>query len=86
MTVVIQSASHRAWTAACMTRMTSLTYILLVSFISNLVLIIRLTSNRQDDITFVGHQSLRFEVLNVGLAYPTLAHALTNYHVSQFGH
>ena len=29
---------------------------------------------------------MRFGVWNIGMAYATLAHPQTNYHVSQFGH
>jgi len=58
-----------------MTRMTSLTYILLVSFVCILVLIVWVNSGGQDDITFIGRQSLSFDVENIGMAYPTFAHA-----------
>jgi len=58
-----------------MTHMTSLSYILLVSFIGNLVLILSLKSDGQDDITFIGRQSTRLDVKKIGMAYPTLAHA-----------
>jgi len=58
-----------------MPRMTSLTYIVLVSFVCNLVLIVSLNSDEKDDITFIGHQSTRFAVWNIGMAYLTLAHA-----------
>jgi len=75
MTVFIHSASHCILTGASMTHMTSLTDILLVSFISNLVLTFWLTSNGQDDITFIGCQSMRVEVYSIGMAYSTLAHA-----------
>ena len=40
----------------------------------------------QDDITLIGLLFMRFAVLIIDMAYPTLAHALTNYHVWQFGH
>ena len=42
--------------------MTSLNYILLVSFVCNLVLIVSLNSEVQDDITFIGRQLMRFDV------------------------
>jgi len=62
MTVVIHSASYFALTAALMSRMTSLTYILLVSFVCNLVLIVSLNRDGQDDITFIGCQSMSGDV------------------------
>jgi len=62
MTVVIHSTLHCALTAASMTCMTSLTNMLLVSFVCNLVLIISLNINGQDDITVNGYQSMRFEI------------------------
>jgi len=55
-TVVIHSASHCALTAASMTRMTSLTYILLVSVVCNLVSIVEVNHNGRDDITLIGCQ------------------------------
>jgi len=75
MTVVIHSALRCALTAASVTGMTLLTYILLVNFLCSLVLIISLKSNGQDDIRFIGRQSMRVEAYNIGIAYPTLAHA-----------
>jgi len=84
--VVIDSALHCALTAASMTRMTSLTYILLVSFLSNVGLIAYLDSNWQDGIAFIGRHSMRFEVKNIGMDYLTLVQALTKYHISHFGH
>jgi len=86
MTIVIQLASHWVLTSASMTRMTSLTYILLVSFISNLVFIVWLTSNGQDNIRFIGCQSMRFEVESIGIASLILAHAYANCYVWQFGY
>ena len=55
--------------------MTSLTYILLVSFVCNLVSIVSLNCDGQDGITSIGHQPTRFDVQNIGMAYQTLAHA-----------
>jgi len=69
-----------------MTCMTSLTYIVLVSVVCILDLIVKFNRNGQNDITLMGRQLMRFAVKNIGMAFPTLAHALTNYHVSQFGH
>jgi len=65
---------------------TFLTNILLVSFASNLVLVFWLNSNSQDDITFIGRQSMWFAVKIISMAHPTHAHAQTNCHVLQFGH
>ena len=59
---VSNPASYCASTAASMTRMTSLTYIVLLSFVCNLVLIVSLNSDGQDDITFIGCQATRFDV------------------------
>ena len=73
-TVVTHSASHCVLTAASMTRMTSLTYIVLVSFVCNLVSIVEVNHNGQDDITLIGCQLMWFAVQNIGLAYLTLAH------------
>jgi len=69
-----------------MTRMTSLTYFLLVRFVCNLVFIVKLNRNGQVDITLNGRQLMRFAAYNIGMAYRTVAYVLTNYHVSQFGH
>jgi len=66
--------------------MASLTQILLVSFVSNLVLVFWVNSNWQDDINLIGRQSMLFGVYNIAMAHPTFANAQTNYHVSQFGH
>jgi len=57
-----------------------------MSFVSNLVLIVGLSSNRQDDITSLGRQPMQFEFENVRMAYSTVADAQTKYHVPQFGH
>jgi len=59
---------------------------MLVSFLSRLLLAFWLHSNRQDNIKLIGCQSTWFEVWIIIMAHPTLAHAQTNYHVSQFGH
>jgi len=86
MTVVIDSASHCALTAASMTRTTSLTYIVVVSFGCNLVSIVKHNCYGQDDITVIGRQILRFAVYIIVMAYLTLAAALTNHHVSPHYH
>jgi len=52
-----------------------MTYILPVSSVSILDLIVWLNIKGQDDITFIGRQSMRFEIQTIGMAYPTLAHA-----------
>jgi len=59
---------------------------LIVSFVSNVVLIVWVNSNWQNDITFIGRQSMRLDFCNIGVADPILAHAQMNYHVSQFRH
>jgi len=86
MTVVIHTDSYYALTAPSMTRMTSVTQILLVNSVSNLVVAFSLTCNRQYDIKLFDPQSTRFGVYNYCMTHMTLAHALMNYHVSQFGH
>ena len=61
-TVVIHSASQLALIAASMTHMTSLTDTLLVSLVCNVDLIVSLDYGGQEDITFIGRQSTRFDV------------------------
>jgi hypothetical protein len=72
MKVIINSAANRIMSSASMTCMTSLTDIFLVIFIRDLESIVGHTSNGQDDITFIGGQSMRFVVYSTGMAYPTL--------------
>jgi len=62
MTVVIHTDSHYALTTPSMTCLTSLTQILLVKFVSNLVFAVLLNRNRQDDIKLIDSQSSRFGV------------------------
>ena len=62
MTVVIHPGLYCAFTAQDMTCMTSLTKMLLLSFVSNLFLVFRLNSNWQDDIMFIGRQSMLLEI------------------------
>ena len=54
MTAVIHLGLYCALTAFSLTRMTSLTSILLVNFVPNLGFAFSLNRNRQDDIKFVG--------------------------------
>jgi hypothetical protein len=54
MTVVIHPDPDSAVTPLSMTHMMSLTYILLVNFISNFSLALSLNDNRQGDNKFVG--------------------------------
>jgi hypothetical protein len=84
--VVIHTDSHTALTAPSMTGMLSLSQILLVNCVSDLHCVFSLVCERQDDIMLIEHQSTRFGVLHCHVARMTLAHAQTNYHVSQFGH
>jgi hypothetical protein len=86
MMVVIPTDLRCALTTPSMTRMPSLTDILLVNFVFNIDCAFSLTYKRHDDIMLIDRQSTRLVVLNVCVAYTTLAHAQTNYHVSQFGH
>jgi len=84
--IVIHPGSRCALTASLITHMTLLTYILLVRFDYNLDVVFWIDSNRKDDITFIGHELMWFGSDNIPMASPTLAHAQTNYHVSQFDH
>jgi len=86
MMVGILTDSHCALTAPAPTGTPSLTQILLVNFVSNLDCAFSLICKRQDDIRLINRQSTRFEVKNFRMARMTLAHAQTNYHVSQFGY
>jgi len=85
MTVAIHPSSRCALTAPSMSCMTSWTSILIVSFVSNLILVFGFISNPHDDIIFIGHPSTRLGVWNIGEAHPTVEHAQTNYDVLQFG-
>jgi len=62
MMVVIHTGSYSALTALSMTGISSLTEILLVNLISNFIFTFSLSSNRQDDIRFVGRLSTSFVV------------------------
>jgi hypothetical protein len=86
LTVVIQNDSSCALTAHSMTRMTSLTYILLAYFIRNIAFALSLYSHRQMETEYSGHLAVRLGFKNIHMLRSTLAHAQTNYHVSQFGH
>jgi len=60
MTVVIHTDSHYTLTAPSMTRITSVTQILLVNSVCDLVFVFSLNCNRQDDIKLIDCQSTRF--------------------------
>jgi len=68
------------------TSTTSLTQLLWVHFVSNLGFAFSLNHNGQDDIMLVRCLSTWFGVENFCMAHLTLAHALTNFHISQFGY
>jgi hypothetical protein len=84
--VVIHTDSRSALTAPCMTGTLSLSQTLLVNSVSDLHCVFSLICKTQDDIMLIDRQSTRFGVLHCHVARMTLAHAQTNYHVSQFGH
>jgi hypothetical protein len=86
MMVVIPTDSRCVLTTPSMTRMPSLTNILLVNFVFNIDCVLSLNCRRHDDIMVIDCQSTWFGVWNIRVAHMTLAHAQTNYRVSQFGH
>ena len=60
MTVVIQINSSYALTALSMTRMTSLTYVLLAYFVTNFAFALSLNSHMQKETELLGHLTVRF--------------------------
>jgi len=62
MTAAIHPGWDCALTARLMTRMTSLTYILLLNFVSNIGFAFSYNHNKQVDIKFAGRLSTRFRV------------------------
>jgi len=56
MMAVMHTGSYCALTAPSMTRMTSLTYKLLVNFVTYLVFTFALNSNRKDDNRLIGRR------------------------------
>ena len=85
MGVEIVTDLHCALTASSMTRMPSLTQILLVNFVYSLDYAFSRICKRQGYIRLINRRSSSFGVENFHMACMTLAHAQTNYHVSQFG-
>jgi len=83
MMVVIHPDLCCAMTAPSMTRMSSLSETLLVNFILSLDCVFSLIRKRPDDIVLISCQSTWFGVWTIRMARMTLAHAQTNYHVSQ---
>ena len=86
MMVVIPTDSRYALTIPSTTCMPSLTNILLVNFVFTIDCASSLRCRRHDDIMLIDRQSTWFGVWNLCVAHTTLAHAQTNYRVSQFGH
>jgi hypothetical protein len=84
MMVVIHTDSRCAMTAPSMTHMSSLSETLLVNFFFDSDCAFSLIRKRQDDIVSISCQSTWFGVWTVCMARMTLAHAQTNYHVSQY--
>jgi len=81
MTVVIQTDSYCALTALSMTRMTSLSDILLVYFVANITFAISLNNHWQREIEFISHRKARFRFYNLRMVRSSLPHAQMNYHV-----
>jgi len=86
MMIIIQTDLYRTLTAPSITPMTSLTYILLVNFVTNLVCAFLLNSNCNGAMEFIGRLAAKFGHSNFRMVRTTIALAQTNYHVSQFGH
>ena len=86
MTAVVQIDSSCALTALPMPGMTSLTDIFLAHFVTKIALALSLNSQLQNKTERDGRLTARFGFLNFHMVRSTLAHAQTNYHVSQFGH
>jgi len=84
MMVVFHTNSRCAMTAPSTTRMSSLSETLLVNFTFSLDCAFSLIRKRQDDIVLISCQSTWIGVWTVCMAHMTLAHAQTNYHVSQY--
>jgi hypothetical protein len=82
-TVVIQTESYPALTALPITRMTSLSYIILVYFVSNFVGFFPLNRNRIGTMQFIGRHAAQCGQYNFLKEHTTIAHGQTNYHVSQ---
>jgi hypothetical protein len=82
-TAVIGLGSPFTLTAPPMTRMSSLTSILLVNFISSVGDAFSLNLTKQDDIQFVGCLLIWVGVYNSCIIHTTIAHALTN-HQAQY--
>jgi len=82
MTAVICLGSPCTLTAPPMTRMSSLTSILLVNFISSLGDAFSLNRTRQDNIQFVGWISICEGVCNFCILCTTFPHALMNDHTA----
>jgi hypothetical protein len=60
MTVIIQTDSYQALTAPSIIHMTSLTWILLVNFVTNLVCAFSLNRNHKGALEFIGHHAAKF--------------------------
>ena len=69
-----------------MTNMTLLKEISLVLFVTNIAFALSLNRNLQIEIERGGHLTASFAFRTFHMVHSTLAHAQTNYHVSQFGH
>jgi len=84
MTVVIQIDSSGTLNALSLTRMTSVSKILLAHFVTNVAFTLSLNSHLQNETERFGRLTVRFGFQNVHMVRSTLAHIPTNYQVSQF--
>ena len=85
-TFIICTAAYRTLTTPSMTHFLAHSYIVIQNYDCNSVSDFSLNCNRQDGIKSVGCQSTSFEVQNFYMAFTTLAHTQTKYHVPQFHH
>jgi len=69
-----------------MTRMTSLTYILLAHFVTNIAFALSHNSDLHIKTERDGRLTTRFGFLNFHMVHSSIAHSQTNDHVPQFGH
>jgi len=86
MTVIIQRGLYCELTAHSLSRMTLLTYILLVNLVTTLVFPFSLNGKREKDIQNIGCLTARFGVNHLPVVCMTHAVAQTNCCVLQCGH
>jgi hypothetical protein len=86
MTVVVQSDLYCALPTPSMIRMISVSKLLFVNWITNLICAFLHNSDGKGAMEFIGHLAAKFGPWNFCMVCTPLAHAQTNYHVLQFGH